>query len=152
MPVEVRREHYYNAALERFAEVKRLRGGGHGDSALAAYLCGVSVECALRSLIPEDAEFYDRHDFLLLARSGALVVADQSGYARLGRLLNQLTPLWKNSLRYYSEQLFETYCHKRARSLGLHVQRGSRAALVVCRRLFEAAENAILECERLWVK
>ena len=81
--VEVRRDQYYNAALERLSEARFLRESGHGDSPVAAYLCGLSVECALRSLIPEQTVFYDRHDFLEIARLGALRVADDIAYKRV---------------------------------------------------------------------
>ena len=129
-----------------------MREAGVADSALTAYLCGLSVECALRSLIPPAADFNDRHDVLVLAKLGALTVADDVAYARMGTLLSELTPLWKNSLRFYSRDLFVTFCRKRARSVGLHVPRGARPESVLSRRLLEITEQALLECERLWLK
>jgi hypothetical protein len=150
--IEVRQEHYYNAALERLAEAKRLKIAGEGTSPLSAYLCGLSVECILRSLIPAEAEFYDRHDFITLARLGALTVANQSSAGSLGSTLSELTALWRNSLRFYSRSLFDSFCRQRAKALGLHVRRGTRPAALVCGRLFAASEATILECEHLWLK
>jgi hypothetical protein len=150
--VEICQEHYYRAAKDRLAEVRQLRNGGFAESALAAYLCGLSVECALRSFVPVENDFYDRHDLIVLARFGALLVTSETASIRLNRLLNAMKQLWKNSLRFYSNDLFETYSHKRVKSLGLYIQRGARPASVVCRRLFEASENVLLECERLWQK
>ncbi len=150
--VEIRPEHYYNAALQRFADVKLLRAAGMAESPLAAYLCGVSVECALRSLIPPATMFYDRHDFLVLARLGALTGADDAAFSRIGVLLNEVRPLWRNSLRFYSDDLFVAFCRRRARSSGLPVHRRTRSTGIVCLRLYEISERMLIECEQLWRK
>jgi HEPN domain-containing protein len=150
--IEVRREHYRDAALDRLAEVKHLRGTGRGDSALAAYLSGLSVECALRSLIPPGTEFYSRHDLRVLAELGALRLADEQASARLGNLLTELSPLWRNSLRFYPSGRFAAHCRKSALAAGLTVRRRANAVSVVCGRLFEISGRALTECERLWQK
>jgi hypothetical protein len=150
--VEVRPEHYYKASVDRLAIVKHLRNTGHGNSSVAAYLCGLSVECALRALIAPGTDFYDRHDFPTLAGFGALDRADEAARRRLGTLLNELTVLWRNSLRFYPDDLFATFCRKRSRSLGLHVRRGSSPVPVVCTRLFNVSELAFTECARLWLR
>ena len=132
--------------------MKTLGAAGFGASALAAYLCGLSVECVLRSLIPPDEDFYDHHDFVTLARLGALTLADDAAYKRLGTLLNELAILWKNTLRFYPDDLFAAFCKKRARSIGLRIDRGARPATVVCRRLLQLSDLAFTECEILWLK
>lgn len=155
MPVtgtEIRPEHYYNAAIEHMASVKLLRTSGYGASALAAYLSGLSAECALRSLIPADSAFYKRHVFLDLARMGALTKANDRAASRLGTSITELSALWKNSLRFYSQELFDVWSRKRVRSLSLHVPRGAKAAAVLCDRLLDRAEATFLECQRLWTK
>ncbi len=93
--VEIRREHYYSAAFELFSEVERLRAVGHGNSPLAAYLCGVAIECSLRSLVPSETPFYDRHDFSVLARLGARNVADETEFSRMIPLISEVSQIWK---------------------------------------------------------
>ena len=150
--VEIRPEQYYKASVERFAMVKHLRSTGRGDSPVAAYLCGLSVECALRALIMPGTEFYDRHDFVILAGSGALDRADGVARRRLGAQLNELTALWRNSLRFYSDELFAAFCRKRVRSLGLSVRRGSSPVSLMCARLFDVSDLAFTERARLWLE
>ncbi len=55
--IEIRHVQYYNAAIARLADVKSLKAAGRGNSAGAAYLSGLAVECGLRALIPAGGEF-----------------------------------------------------------------------------------------------
>jgi hypothetical protein len=150
--IEVRPEHYYQAGIDRITEAKRLRDDGRGNTALAAYLCGLSTECALRALVPIEAEFYDRHDLLKLAEVGAWTAGDEKAVAPLGKLLTESVALWRNSLRFYSQDLFEAYCRKRARALKLSVPRKTSPVTTVCARLYHVSTLAFTECVVLWQK
>lgn len=150
--IEVRPDHYYNAALENIAAVSYLRGSGFGNSAIAAYLSGLSAECAFRALIPRGTPYYNKHVFVELAKLGALRKADATSYQRLGVLINNLSAVWRNALRFYSNALFESWCRKRAYEVGLRVSRRVTASAVVCKVLFDSANDTVLECQRLWLK
>jgi hypothetical protein len=43
-------------------------------------------------------------------------------------------------------------CHKQARNLGMRIHRNASPVSVVCKRLYETANDAFLECEKLWLK
>jgi HEPN domain-containing protein len=146
--IEVRRVDYYSAAEERLAFVRALREAGTGNTALAAYVSGLSVECALRALIPEDEDFMATHNFVQLAVLGAFRVADDVAYENLGRQLNELQALWRNSLRFYSHDRFEAHCRERAKSLNLNAPRKSKPSSAVCFRLYSVSQQSFLECAR----
>jgi hypothetical protein len=150
--IEIRNEQYYNAALDRLEDVKGLKATGRGNSAGAAYLCGLSVECALRALIPVGREFYDRHNLLALAGAGALKLADERAYQELSLALNEMTILWQNTLRFYSEDRFSAFCRDKVQSTGLRPKRGTSPAKVLCGRLFDVSNLAFTGCARLWLK
>jgi hypothetical protein len=149
--VEVRPDHYYQAAIGRLNDVTSLQATGGGDSAGAAHFCGLSVECALRALMPKDSVFYDRHNPLALARAGAWKTADDRAYGNLSPALNELTILWNNKLRFSSEDRFLAFCRDKVQSAGLKVSRGGSPAKVLCGRLFDVSNRAFTECARLWL-
>jgi hypothetical protein len=150
--IEIRNEQYYNAAIDRLEDVEGLKVTGRGNSAGAAYLCGLSVECALRALIPAGRQFHDRHNLLALARAGAFKMADERAHNQLSPALNEMTILWRNSLRFYSADRFSAFCRDRVQSAGLQTKRGTSPSKVLCGRLTAVSNLAFTECVRLWLK
>ena len=142
--IQVRRDQHLRAALEplTFLHLMRQR----------EQRAGLAVECALRSLVPETEPFDSRHDLIEIARSGAYLWADARTVKNLGPILNEVASLWNNTLRFYSAERFIAHCRKRARSTGLKRRNAEKPAEAVCRRLYDNANAAVIECERLWLK
>lgn len=148
--IEVRPEQYYRAALERLEMVDFLRKNGQGASVVAAYLSGLAVECMLRSFIPPSAEFYPEHLLVQIARRGVVEGVDDA-LTRIRPSLNDVSTLWRNSLRFYSADRFEAWCSERTRAGAPKRLRGSRASKVLCERLHEGSARVVTEC-KTWRK
>jgi hypothetical protein len=149
--IAVRPEQYHAAGLERLSEVKSMREKGNGESVIAAYLSGLSVECSLRAFIPP-GQNPSNHDLLYLAASGVLKTARDLPRNRIDLPLSEIVALWQNRLRFFSEDLFRAFCRKRSLSVALGVPSGSTPAAVVCRQLFTLSERVVVECDQIWIR
>src|SRR5437870_2801457 len=115
--MNLRREEYRLAALERINDSGALRRNGRHPAAM--YFAGVAAECMLRAWHRESTPFDERHDVVKLFRG----CDDRLANLARGRLRTAILTihlLWSNGLRYADEGKVRAFLKARQQDRGIH--------------------------------
>jgi HEPN domain-containing protein len=158
--MQFRAEEYYQAALERMQQARRIHNAG-GDYALAMYCAGLAVESLLRAFRwAEDTSFEGRHDLNELLRESGLMRVDDEYMRRKGAsdeeivesgraikaAMNLVIVLWHNNLRFASESRLKAFLNRTGKLKGIK----GDAVKENSRQMLEASQPVISRGIILW--
>lgn len=158
--MDLRSEHYIQAAVERIEQARQVHRLNLGPS-LVAYLAGVGAECVLRAwLTRESPAFEGRHDLLKLYQKSKLWLIDigpsrpagmseeqlEADRRAMSAAIETLHLIWHNNLRYASTARWKAHLHRMGRLEGIK----GDAPREIARRLLDAADIFVTKGIELW--